>query len=182
MTGGFDWYGGGGQQTRRDRAGQKVVQSGREGARPDRDRRAGCVPLGDAEGRTVNGSQLVRAKGGSATVEIPIVSDYAPNFFLTAVFLKDQQYYAGTKSVKVPPVEQQLSVELKASKPQYQAGRQRRLTRWTRRTRRARPVAAEFSLGVVDEAIYAIRKEAVQEILEFFYGKKWNRVSTPTRR
>ena len=33
---------------------------------------------------------------------------------------------------------------------------------------------------MVDEAIYAIRKESVQDILAFFYGNNWNRVNTDT--
>src|SRR5262249_56077311 len=37
---------------------------------------------------------------------------------------------------------------------------------------------AEFSVGVVDEAIYAIRPEATTDILKFFYGRVFNRVST----
>ena len=179
VTGGFDWYGGGGQQRVEIVPDKKSYKAG-EKARvlivtgvPD------AYVWVTVEGRTVNGSQLVHAKGGSATVEIPIVSDYAPNFFLTAVFLKDQKYYAGTKSVKVPPVEQQLSVELKASKAQYKPGDSGVFT-LDAKDSGGRPVTAEFSLGVVDEAIYAIRKESVQEILAFFYGKKWNRVNTDT--
>ena len=131
------------------------------------------------EGRAVDGSQLVHAKGGTATVEIPIVSSYAPNFFLTAVFLKNQRYYAGTKSIKVPPVEQQLAVEVKASKPEYKPGESGAYS-IDAKDSAGRPVAAEFSLGVVDEAIYAIRRESVQDILAFFFGRKWNRVNTDT--
>ncbi len=37
---------------------------------------------------------------------------------------------------------------------------------------------AEFSLGVVDEAIYAIRKDTTQDILSFFFARQWNRVFT----
>jgi uncharacterized protein YfaS (alpha-2-macroglobulin family) len=178
VTGGFNWYSGG--QQRVDIVPDKKSYKAGEKARllivtgvPD------AYLWVTAEGRTVNGSQLVHAKGGSATVEIPIVSDYAPNFFVTAVFLKDQRYFAGTKSIKVPPVEQQLSVELKASKAQYKPGDSGVFT-LDAKDSAGRPVAAEFSLGVVDEAIYAIRKESVQDILAFFYGKKWNRVNTDT--
>ena len=41
-----------------------------------------------------------------------------------------------------------------------------------------KPASAEFSLGVVDEAIYAIRPEATTDILKFFYGRVFNRVTT----
>ena len=179
VTGGFDWGGGAGQQRVEIVPDKKSYKSGEKAkvlivtGVPD------AYLWVTVEGRTVNGSQVVRAKGGSATIEIPIVSDYAPNFFLTAVFLKDQKYYAGTKSIKVPPVEQTLSVDLKASKKEYKPGDPGVFT-LDAKDSGGRPVAAEFSLGVVDEAIYAIKKEAAQDILAFFYGRKWNRVNTDT--
>jgi uncharacterized protein YfaS (alpha-2-macroglobulin family) len=37
---------------------------------------------------------------------------------------------------------------------------------------------AEFSLGVVDEAIYGVRRDTTQNILAFFFGRDYNRVST----
>ena len=105
VTGGYRWYGGGGQQ-------RVEIVPDKKSYKPGENARVLIVTgVPDAyvwvtvEGRALDGSQLVHAKGGSATVEIPIVSDYAPNFFVTAAFLKDQRYYAGPKSIKVPPVE-----------------------------------------------------------------------------
>ncbi len=37
---------------------------------------------------------------------------------------------------------------------------------------------AELSLGVVDEAIYAIRRDMTQDPLAFFFGREWNLVHT----
>ena len=39
-------------------------------------------------------------------------------------------------------------------------------------------MSAEFSLGVVDEAIYAIKPETVGSILNAFYGSVYSQVST----
>ena len=39
-------------------------------------------------------------------------------------------------------------------------------------------VGAELSLGVVDEAIYGIRKDTTPDILGFFFQRQWNRVFT----
>jgi uncharacterized protein YfaS (alpha-2-macroglobulin family) len=130
-----------------------------------------------AEGRTLHNTQMVHAKGPTVMVEIPIVADYAPNFFVTAVFLRDQKLYQGTKSIRVPPVERQIAVDLKPSKAQFRPGESGIYTIEAKDSG-GRPVSAEFSLGVVDEAIYAIRKETVQDILAFFFGRGWNRVST----
>src|SRR5204862_7589785 len=41
-----------------------------------------------------------------------------------------------------------------------------------------RTVSAEFSMAVVDEAIYGVRTETTQYIFKFFFGKTYNRIST----
>ncbi len=178
VTGGFSWYGG--EEQRVEIVPDKKSYAPGETARvlivtgaPD------AHVWVTAEGGSVRTSQVLRAKGGSVTAQIPIVAEYAPNFFVTAVFLRDQRFYQGTKSIKVPPVEQTLAVDLKASKPQFLPGDVGVYT-LDAKDSKGQPVSAEFSLGVVDEAIYAIQKETVQEIAAFFYGKKWNRVNTDT--
>ena len=129
------------------------------------------------EGRGVYTSRLVTANGPTLTVEVPILPEYSPNFFLTAVFLRGNQLYRGSKSITAPPLERQLSVEMKSSKAEYRPGENGLFT-LEARDYSGRPVSAEFSLGVVDEAIYAIRRETVQDILKFFYGRGGNQVST----
>jgi len=70
-----------------------------------------------------------------------------------------------------------LNVDIKLSKPQFQPGESASYT-VTAKDSNGRPVQAEFSLGVVDEAIYAIHPDATQDILKFFYGRVFNKVST----
>jgi hypothetical protein len=131
-----------------------------------------------AEGRALHSRQVVRATGPTVTVQIPVGQDFAPNFFVSATFLRDNQLYQGNKKVKVPPLERQLTVEVQSSKPQYQPGEPALYTVAVR-DHGGRPVAgSELSLGVVDEAIYAIRPEAARDIVQFFYGEDYNRVNT----
>jgi hypothetical protein len=130
-----------------------------------------------AESQGVNDSRMVHATSASFTVDIPIRSEYAPNFFVNACFLRDQKFFQGSKSIKVPPVERQLTVDLKASKPQFRPGDKGSFT-LDAKDSTGRPVVGEFSLGVVDEAIYSIRKDMMQDILGFFYGNRWLRVQT----
>lgn len=129
------------------------------------------------EGRGLLSRQVVAATGPTVTVEVPIRPEYAPNVFVSAAFIRDNQVYQGSKSLKVPPVEHQLTVEVEASKKEYQPGETGVFT-VTARDHTGQPVAAEFSLGVVDEAIYAIRPELAQDIVRFFYGRTDNRVNT----
>lgn len=129
------------------------------------------------EGRELRTRQIAVASGPTVTVEVPIRPEYAPNFFVSAVFVRENQLYQGTKSVKVPPLERQLTVEVQSSKGEYRPGEQGLLTVWAR-DHAGNPVSAEFSLGVVDEAIYAIRPELAEDIVKFFYGRSYNRINT----
>lgn len=131
------------------------------------------------EGRDLHQVKVQAARGSSTTVEIPIRPEYAPNFYLTASFIRDGQLYQGTKSIKVPATERRLDVRIIPSKAEFKPGEPARYAIETRDSQ-GRPVAAEVSLGVVDEAIYAIREETAGDPLRFFYGRVYSVVSTET--
>ena len=130
-----------------------------------------------SEGLSLENRRVVHTKGGPITVEVPIRPDNAPNFYINAAFLKDNKLYQGSKSISVPPGAFKLNVELQPSKPQFKPGEPASYT-INAKDAEGKPAAAEFSLGVVDEAIYAIHPEATIDILKFFYGRVFNRVST----
>ena len=69
----------------------------------------------------------------------------------------------------MPPTQHELNVQLLPSKPQYQPGEAASYTIKASDSG-GKPVVAEFSLGVVDEAIYAIKPETAGSILNAFYG------------
>jgi hypothetical protein len=131
------------------------------------------------EGRGVHWSKLVEVRGGSGAIEFPITSAYAPNVFAEAVFVQAGQLWRGTRIIKVPPVEKTLNVRLSSSKPEFKPGEPAAYT-IEATDYEGRPASAEFSLGVVDEAIYAIKSEPQPDITQVFYGRSWNRVSTDT--
>lgn len=116
---------------------------------------------------------------GAATAEIPIRPEYTPNVFVKAVFVLNDKLYTGEKILKVPPAEKQIFVELTPSKKLFQPGEDAEF-RLAARDNEGRPLQAEFALGVVDEAIYAIRREAQPDLVKIFYGRRWNRVNTST--
>jgi uncharacterized protein YfaS (alpha-2-macroglobulin family) len=70
-------------------------------------------------------------------------------------------------------------VQLLPSKPQYQPGEAASYTIKATDSS-GKPIAAEFSLGVVDEAIYAIKPDATPNIMNAFYGRVYSKVSTDT--
>ncbi len=131
------------------------------------------------EANAVYTSRVVAAKGGSASVDVPITAKLAPNFFVVASFLRNGQLYHGVKSIKVPPVDKQLQVQVTSTKPEYKPGETGTFT-VDAKDHAGKPVAAEFSIGVVDEAIYAIRREPAEDIVRAFYGRRHNRISLDT--
>jgi uncharacterized protein YfaS (alpha-2-macroglobulin family) len=131
-----------------------------------------------AEGNGLYSAQVVKSNGGSVTVDIRVQPEFAPNFYVSAAFIRDNKFYSGNKSLKVPPTQHVMTVNLTPSKPQYQPGQPGAYT--IKATDSAgKPVAgADFSLGVVDEAIYAIEPETVGSIVNAFYGTIYSKVTT----
>jgi uncharacterized protein YfaS (alpha-2-macroglobulin family) len=130
------------------------------------------------EGNGLYSSQVVRSSGGSIAVDVSIQPEFAPNFYVAAAFIRGNKFYVGSKSLSVPPSQHVMKVELQPSKPQYQPGQPGAYT-IKATDASGKPVAgADFSLGVVDEAIYAIEPEAVPNIVTAFYGTVYSKVST----
>ena len=71
--------------------------------------------------------------------------------------MRDGQLSQGSKSINVVPDAYKLNVQLQPSKQQFQPGETASYTILAKDAQ-GRPAAAEFSFGVVDEAIYAIRR------------------------
>jgi alpha-2-macroglobulin len=130
-----------------------------------------------SEGIGLLSRQVVHSNGGPVTVDVPIRIENAPNFYISAAFLKDNKLHQGSKSINVSPDTLRLNVQLQPSKAQFEPGEAASYT-IVAKDSQGKPAAAEFSLGVVDEAIYAIRPEATTDILKFFYGRVFNRVMT----
>jgi len=130
-----------------------------------------------AEGNALYSGQVIKSSGGSITVDVPVKPEYAPNFYVGAVFIRDNKLYEGSKSLSVPPTAHELNVQLVPSKPQYQPGEAASYTIKASDSS-GKPVVAEFSLGVVDEAIYAIKPDTAGTILNAFYGRVYSQVST----
>jgi uncharacterized protein YfaS (alpha-2-macroglobulin family) len=113
----------------------------------------------------------------SLSVDIPIEERYEPNFFLGVAFLKDEQLFEGSRNLSVPATEKVLKVTIETDKPQYRPNDKVTYT-LSAEDEQGRPVSAELSLGVVDDAIYAVRPDAVQPPDKVFYAKRWDQVYT----
>ena len=118
----------------------------------------GAQVLVTTEGQQVYTWSLHPAAGDSLTVDVPIEERFEPNFFLNVAFVKNEQLFEGSKNISVPAVEKVLKVTVETDKPEYRPGEQVTYT-VTAQDAQGHPVSAELSLGVVDEAIYAVRPD-----------------------
>ena len=134
--------------------------------------------LVSVEGRDLRSHRVLRSADATAILEVPVTAQDEPGIWVTAQYLRKGVMYQGTKSLKVPPVNHQLNVNIATDKPQYRPGDSAQYTvQVTGADGRPAP-GAELSLGVVDEAIYGIRPDTMQDPLAFFFHHDWNMVHT----
>ena len=134
--------------------------------------------LVSVEGRDLKSSTLIRSTGATAEFDYKVSADDQPGFFVSAQFLRDGDLYQGEKRLKVPPEDHRLNVKIKTNKEQYLPGETATYL-VEASTAEGKPAPqADLSLGVVDEAIYAIRPDETPDVLNFFYGSTFNAVYT----
>lgn len=131
------------------------------------------------EGRQLYDVRSIPMDATAKMVEIPLKADYAPNVYVTATFVGPKhQFYNQSKVIKVSPETHFLNVSVSTDKPKYKPGDSVKYTLKATDTA-GKPVEnAEFSLGVVDESIYAIRPDMTADIRKFFYDRISNSVVT----
>lgn len=115
----------------------------------------------------------VRARGHIAQFEFPASAADAPNFFLTAIVVRDGKYHRAQRSVLVPPEHVYLEGELTTTDAEVRPGSEVALQLHVR-DHQGRPVHGAFSLTLYDEAIHSIQPEFRPSTLEHFYGMKWD--------
>ena len=127
--------------------------------------------LFSVEGEDLYSYQLVHVTGTAKLIELPIEEKHVPNIFLNAAMVSDAQLFVDNKQVIVPPVQQFLSVAVKADREQYQP-REEGSFSITARDANGRPVAAEIALGLIDESVKYIQQDYAGDPRQFYYGEK----------
>ena len=131
-----------------------------------------------AEGPTIFDYQVERLGGNSAVIRIPIEENYAPTFFLSAATLVGDRMYSTQQQITVAPEGKLITLEITTDKEEYKPGEKATVTVRTL-NHEGEPVPnVDVALGMVDEAVYAIRPDNTPEIETFFYGQRWNKVNT----
>lgn len=127
--------------------------------------------LFSVEGDNLYSYQLVHLDGTAKLLEVPIEEKHEPNIFLNAVMVSDRQLYADMKQIVIPPDRHFLNVEVTADRSDYQPREDGTLT-VTTKDRDGKPVAAEVSLGLIDESVFYIQPEIAGDPRRFYYGNK----------
>ncbi len=130
------------------------------------------------EGLDIRQYKLIRSQDATVAFEIPVSASDEPGISVTAGFVRNSVFHNGSKYLRVPPAQHQLNVKLTTDKPQYLPGQSAEYSIDVTGADGKPVPRADLSLGVVDEAIYGIRKDMTEDVLTFFYGHDYNRVYT----
>ncbi len=120
--------------------------------------------------------KLVRLKNGAAEVQLTAPDSRAKNAFVSAQTVSNRSFYQRSKSFRTGLEAQALTVTLTPDRPEAKPG-ERIGVAILAKDANGQPVAADFSLGIVDEAIYAIQEDR-DDPMDTFYPRRWSPVST----
>ena len=115
--------------------------------------------------------QVVRILGTSRLMELPVGEEHGPNFWLSAACVWDLQVHTAQQEVLVPPASRLLTIGVEPESPVVQPGRTNNFT-LTATDHRGRPVDAEVSFAVADEAVFRIVEDQTPDPRRFFHGDR----------
>lgn len=139
--------------------------------------RPGVTALVTVEGSRIYDSRTVKLSGKSTLVEIPIKANYKPNFYVSVCGVYHKNFLRAEKGAKVSIKSEALNIWIEPSRKIYKPA-QKADYRLKVTDSNGKPVSSELSVGVVDEAIYAIEPESTTPILDYFYAHRENAVQT----
>jgi alpha-2-macroglobulin len=125
-----------------------------------------------AAGYSVEFKKVLSSDGKTLTFELPITKDSQPNLEVSVEFIKNNQLYTATKQIKVPPVQEQLQIEIAPLRQVFQPQQAAVYDVYTR-DYEGKPVSADFSFGVVDEAIYSIMPDTSGDMVRKLYPDRY---------
>ena len=128
------------------------------------------------EGQHVTWHQVLRPAAGDA-IEVPIDAADVGDIYVHIAFMRDGRLHRAERRLVVPPADRALQITLTAdraiAKPQEPG-----VFTLNVADASGAPVSAQVSLGVIDEAVYAIRPDDTPDPLRFFYRREYTRVGT----
>jgi uncharacterized protein YfaS (alpha-2-macroglobulin family) len=115
--------------------------------------------------------QVIQLTGKSTRFDLPITADDLPNVALTVAVQGQGRTLTGAASLRVPATSRYLHVQLTTDRQQYAPGEKANV-RLQATGPDGKPAQGLFSLGMVDEAIYALARQTPPTIKAAFYGAR----------
>lgn len=125
-----------------------------------------------ASGYSVEFKKVLSSEGKTLSFDLPITSDSQPNLDISAAFIQNDQMYQANKQLKVPPVQEQLQIEIAPARQVFQPQQSATFDVYTR-DYQGKPVSADLSFGVVDEALYYLYPDTSGDILKRLYPERY---------
>ncbi len=125
---------------------------------------------------------LVHINQGDTTLTIPVTADLSPSVTVVLSFFADGEYYTEGLALNVPAMHKLLDIAVQPDKQTYTPGENAQI-KITTRDANAVALPVQLSLGIVDKAIYALRKSATPPIhssLYYFRPRSTNASSSLT--
>ena len=120
------------------------------------------------------GYEIYDVKGTSLLIKKKLSAEYSPSFNISVVFMKEKQLYTGSKLVGVLDRNKLLKISLMPSKKIFKPGEDASYKILVT-DQKGKPVKdVDLSFGIIDESIYAIRKDNTPDIQDFFYAPKYS--------
>ncbi|HWA83470.1 MAG TPA: alpha-2-macroglobulin family protein, partial [Fimbriimonadaceae bacterium] len=138
--------------------------------------RPGGTALITVQAEKVLATYVVELTKASTLTTIPVSREFTPNVWISAVEVRNKHLLEAESRLAVDTSEHDLKIAVTPDKPDYLPGETAHVTIKTTNGNGA-PVAADVSLGVVDESIYAIHEDTTN-IRRGFYPMRPNEVRT----
>ena len=124
------------------------------------------------ENEQLGARQSKLVQGTTTVVEIPVTAAMQPNVWAVFEIVAEGQRQLAEVPIRVPKLDRRLQVRVSTDQERYQPGQTMKVAVDVKDSD-GKPIAADLSVGVVDEAIYALSAELHPDPVRFFH---------PTRR
>jgi len=113
----------------------------------------------------------------STVVRLPVTRELEPNVFVNVCFVRKKEFVSSDARLNVNTDAHRLKVTVESDRETY---RPRETATFRIRTTNdaGKPVSAECSFGLVDEAVYAIKEDSPKALWRAFYPRRQNSVNT----
>jgi uncharacterized protein YfaS (alpha-2-macroglobulin family) len=146
---------------------------------PGRGGEGGVKALLTIERGHIMSHQLLTLRSNSELIEVPILSEYTPNIYVSVVIVKGQDetnplasLKVGYAALPVSTVEKELQITITPDKEDHYGPRETVIYDIRATDYRGMGVTAELSLALVDLSVLALAEEGAPTLAQHFYGQR----------